>query len=74
MGGMFWDTSKFDQNIGTWSMGNITNIYGMFDGASNYDQNIEAWDTGNVTIMRGMFDGASKFNKAHIKDWANNKP
>ena len=65
---MFVDASDFNQNIGDWRVGNVTDIRGMFEGAVAFNQDIGRWDVSGVTDIRGMFNGASAFNQ-DIGDW-----
>nr|WP_235011030.1 BspA family leucine-rich repeat surface protein [Aquimarina sp. AU119] len=67
---MFWVASSFNQDIGDWNVGKVTNMIQMFGGANSFNQNIGNWNVGRVTNMRMMFWGASSFN-GNIGDWRN---
>jgi surface protein len=68
MGGMFRNTSAFNQTISGWNTSSVTNMSEMFAGASLFNGNIGGWDTSSVDNMRNMFDNASAFNQ-DISDW-----
>ena len=62
---MFYN-SKFNGDISSWNVGNVTNMRYMFNG-SKFNGDISNWDVRNVTTMRCMFD-SSKFN-GDISNW-----
>jgi len=68
MDNMFLGAENFNQNIDSWNVANVTNMYGMFGGAKNFNQNIGSWNVANVTDMRYMFIGAENFNQ-NISSW-----
>lgn len=49
---------SFNQPIGTWSTGNVENMYSMFRGAIRFNQDL-FFDTSNVVDMSNMFFGAT---------------
>jgi len=63
---MFED-SDFNQDIGNWDVGNVTDMSYMFSG-SDFNQDIGNWDVRNVTNMNSMFTGAATFNQ-DISSW-----
>ncbi len=65
---MFRGATKFNGDIGSWDVGNVTNMLFMFQNAETFNQNIGGWDVGNVTNMSSMFRGASDFNQ-DIGEW-----
>jgi surface protein len=56
---MFWlkacASTAFNQDIGGWDVGNVTDMSAMFGVATSFNQDIGSWDVGNVTEMPTMF-------------------
>jgi len=76
MGASFYATPSFNQNIGSWNIGRVTNMESMFslpntitgsfdNGGSD---SIGNWDTSNVTSMASMFQNQPYFNR-NISSW-----
>jgi surface protein len=65
---LFAQYTKFNQDIGKWDVGNVTNMNGMFLLAINFNQDINKWNVGNVTNMSSMFFDAHNFNQ-NISKW-----
>lgn len=61
-------SSDFNQNISSWDVSNVTNMYGMFMLAYNFNQPIGNWDVSAVTNMSHMFRSAESFDQP-IKNW-----
>ena len=57
----------FNQPIGSWDVGNVTDMSYMFWGTSEFNQDIGSWDVSNVTDMAIMFR-SSNFNQ-DIGNW-----
>jgi 6-phosphogluconolactonase (cycloisomerase 2 family) len=55
--------SLFNQNIGGWDVGQVTNMNSMFDRATSFNQDLSQWPVGNVTTMLYMFSGATAFSQ-----------
>ena len=48
MSSMFLGAAAFNQNIGTWNTGAVTNMSSMFWSAAAFNQNIGTWNTAAV--------------------------
>lgn len=65
---MFYNASKFNQNISTWNTGNVIFMIQMFFNATSFNQPISIWNTVNVKSMNEMFKNATSFNQ-NIGNW-----
>lgn len=54
---VFSSASVFNQNIGAWNVGSVTDMLGMFAYASSFNQNIGAWKWNLTSLadIRYMF-------------------
>jgi len=64
---------EFNQPIGNWNVGSVTDMTAMFYNAINFNQPIGNWNVGSVTYMAGMFYNATKFNQ-DLCSWYNKLP
>lgn len=65
---MLFAAKVFNQNIGNWKTGRVTNMQNMFDGASAFNQDIGDWDTSSVENMSSMLEGAISFDQ-DLSEW-----
>ena len=59
---------NFNQDISSWDVSNVTDMFSMFREASSFNQPIGDWDVSNVTDMNSMFWDASTFNQP-LNNW-----
>jgi len=59
--------SSFNQDISSWDLSNVTNMFGMLSNSDAFNQDIGDWDVSNVTDMDLLFNN-SVFNQ-DIGDW-----
>ena len=62
------DSVKGCENMNSWDVSKVTDMYQMFYGASAFNGDISNWDVSSVTNMRNMFYAASSFN-GDISKW-----
>ena len=62
------ESNPINQDIGSWDVSNVTDMYSMFYNCSEFNQDISNWDVSNVTNMKEMFSGAYVFNQ-DIGSW-----
>ena len=68
MSGMFIGVSSFNQAIGVWRVGRVTDMSLMFNSVE-FNQPIGDWDVSSVIDMDSMFDGNRNFNQP-LHNWA----
>ena len=61
---MFSDAGAFDQPIGTWDVGEVTNMTYMFYYATSFNKPVGTWDVSKVSNMNYMFLSATSFNQS----------
>jgi surface protein len=69
MRGLFVNASNFNQDIGNWNIGNVTNMNWMFYKATSFNQALEGWDVSFIDEMYGMFSDADAFNQ-DLSSWS----
>ena len=55
MYGTFYRCEKFNQNISTWDVSNVTDMSHMFYDCKAFNQDISKWDVSNVKSTLNMF-------------------
>jgi surface protein len=65
---MFYNASAFNQPLGSWYVGNVTDMSFMFYSAIAFNQPLGSWYVSKVTSMGSMFYGATAFNQP-IGSW-----
>jgi surface protein len=71
MSELFWfitEQNPINQDIGSWDVSNVTDMYSMFYNCYEFNQDISHWDVSKVTNMNDMFSGAYAFNQ-DISSW-----
>jgi surface protein len=68
MSGMFNGATSFNQNIGSWDVGNVSDMISMFENATSFNQPIAIWNLSKVIGMSYMFNNATSFNQP-INSW-----
>ena len=68
----FGTPEAFNQAIGNWNTGQVTEMRYMFSSARVFNQPIGSWNTGKVTNMEHMFSCAYVFNQP-IGNWNTGK-
>ena len=67
MSQMFQSASTFNQNIGSWNVSNVTNIFNMFLSATAFNNGgsntIQNWSAPLCTTFKAMFQSATSFNQ-----------
>ncbi len=63
MSGLFYDKTKFNQDISKWDVSKVTDMSEMFYAADAFNQDIGGWQMNSVTNMEKMFFFAKAFNQ-----------
>ena len=59
MRGMFFEFKKFNQDISTWDVSNVTDMNYMFAGCEKFNQDISKWDVSKVKNRYYAFSNCS---------------
>ena len=68
MNSMFRDAITFNQNINSWNVSSVTDMFTMFFRATAFNQPIGNWNVSSVINMNSMFGYATAFNQ-NIGSW-----
>ncbi len=60
---MFQSATAFNQDIGSWNVGSLTDMTQMFQSATTFNQDIGSWNVSNVTTLFGSFTNTTAFNQ-----------
>ena len=52
---MFYSCEAFNQDISSWNVSNVTNMYSMFRGCKAFNRDISKWNVSKVTNLFYMF-------------------
>jgi surface protein len=69
MGGLFQDTSNFNQDINSWNVSKVTSMAQMFSRSRKFDQPLNQWNVAKVGDMQSMFADANSFNQS-LESWS----
>lgn len=68
MNRLFYEASKFNQDISGWDVGSVQDFSYMFYNATDFNQDISEWNVGSAINMIAMFYLASSFDQ-DIGSW-----
>jgi surface protein len=76
MSDLFYNAYTFNQDISSWDVSNVTDMYRMFTNTTAFNnygsEDIRYWNTSIVTNMNSMFSGTYAFNQP-IGSWDTSK-
>ena len=74
MYGMFSYSSYFNQDIGDWNTGRVSDMQQMFRNATNFNQDLSGWDVPLISSKPSYFDTSSGFaNQTDLQpQWGTN--
>jgi surface protein len=64
----FDDSQLYGWSMGSWCVGDVTDMSSLFEGRDMFNEDISGWNVGNVTNMNRMFYGATSFS-GNVSSW-----
>ncbi|WP_416867652.1 MAG: FG-GAP-like repeat-containing protein [Imperialibacter sp.] len=64
MDNMFKDATSFNQDLSSWDVSGVADMFFMFNNAASFNQDLSLWNVASVTSMANMFTDASSFNQS----------
>jgi len=68
MNSMFYQNEAFNQDLGSWDVGNVVDMEWMFASALAFNQDISGWDITGLTSLDYIFSEATSFNQS-LNGW-----
>jgi surface protein len=57
MGGMFYQAVAFNQEVSSWNVASVSNMYSMFNSATVFNQNLARWNVLRVNAAASVTEG-----------------
>ena len=68
MNNLFNEQAGFNEDISSWDVSSVMDMWGMFNGVSSFNDNISSWEMSSATNMQGVFSGAFSFS-GDVSSW-----
>ncbi len=65
---VMFQSTKFNQEIGLWDVGQVEKVFGLFDDNRAFNQEIGNWNTSSIKNFSFMFGHTTSFNQ-DISEW-----
>ena len=69
MSRMFNEANDFNQSIGSWDVGKVTDMYEMFHYARSFNQDLSNWCVYQISSKPVGFESNSPLNSANLPQW-----